>query len=76
LGQFENVADFQVTLKQSYATEVTYNCTCLYAKIRLCQFPQLLQFKPCGKCVGHGGHLPFLVTSFDIMYFAFHPFSL
>jgi len=43
--------NFQVRFKQNYATEVTYNLTCLYAKFGFASSPSAFQLQLRGKCV-------------------------
>ena len=60
--------NFEVALKQNYATEVTYSETCLCAKIWLCHFT--FSFNPMASALGGEDSWRLLVTSFDVMQFA------
>jgi hypothetical protein len=60
--------NFQLALKPNYATEVTYNETCLSAKIWLCQLTLgFCSFNPVASALGWEDTWRLLATTFDVM---------
>jgi len=60
--------NFEVALTQNYTTEVTYNWTCLYAKIWLWQFTvSFCSFNPMASVLAGEDTAHLLAKSFDVM---------